>query len=154
MKKLILLVALTSFVFAGSVRADDSPWFDMQNCAMCKSMGDMMNHVTMETHVLSDGMLSLTIVDPDYADKWAKVHQEMGATAQKVMAGEDLYVCNSCKSLLHLMQAGAEVQNVDSPGTHSSMMLVTSDKPELAKMIQDHAKRNIEEMAKMMGDEK
>jgi hypothetical protein len=121
---------------------------------MCKNLLPIIDHVQWENHVLSNGMMSVTIVEPEYADKWAGVHKEMEAVSQKLMAGEQMPMCNFCKSMGGIMMTGAaNWQNVESNIAGAEIMLVTSDKPEVAEMIKNHAKRTIEEFDKMMAAE-
>ena len=152
MKRLICLLAV-SVALAGAASGDEGPWFDLENCTMCQNLLPVVEHVNWEIHVLRNGMLSVTVVEPAHAEAWAAAHKEMEAVGQKLMAGEQLPLCNFCQSMGAIVMAGAQWENIDSEVADAEIMLLTSADPKVAEMIQKHAKRTKEEYGKMVAAE-
>jgi len=156
MKSKVVLTAIGLCIAFGVALADtpgETTWFDLQNCAMCKNMtaqAGLMEHMNWENHVIGAGMMMLTIVDPDYEAAYATAMKGMQATGQELMAGKEMPLCGSCVAMGKLIMAGAKMENLDTKGGH--VMLLTSTDPELVKEIQAYGQRNIDEMAKMVGE--
>ncbi len=154
MKKLLtaivfcgLLVAPLASVSAGQ----DKAWFDMENCGMCKNMSaekGLMENMQWESHAIENGMISVTTVNPDYEEAFARSHKKMEETGALLMKGEKMDLCGFCQSFGSLMMSGAKMENVESKAGH--IMLMTSSNPEVVKNIHAHVKRTNAEMAKMM----
>jgi hypothetical protein len=126
-------------------------WFDMENCTWCKPMAenmDMMMNVQWENHVIDNGGLMTVVVPDEHKQRWEKITEHMKATEEKLTGGEEMQLCNCCKSYNKLVEAGAKVEEVKTE--FGSVTLITSDKPEVADMIQQHMKRTKEEAEKMM----
>ena len=153
--KRIVLYAVTALVLVipvGAV-AGETPWFDLEGCAMCKNMvaeEGLMEHMEWENFVVTNGMMSITVVDPDYEEAFERSMAAMEATGMKMMSGEEMYLCGFCQSYGSLHMAGATVENIDTK--FGSVSLVTSDDPALVKMIQAHAETTISEYEKMMAE--
>ena len=129
--------------------AGDKAWFDMENCAMCQNLSGepgLLDHMTWENHVISNGMMSFTSVDPEYQEKYEKAKKNMEATGQKLMSGEQMNLCGSCMSFGGLVMAGVNMEVVNIKA--GEVMLMTSTDEALVKKIQDHAKKNSEEYEK------
>ena len=68
MKTLTTALVCAVLILAGTVAADDKPWFDMEGCAFCKQIGaekGLAEHMRHEYHHLTNGLLSITMVDED-----------------------------------------------------------------------------------------
>jgi len=146
-----LAAAVCAVVLALPVAAQDSPWFDLENCSMCKSMTaekGLMEHMEWENHLIESGMLSVTSVDPSYAAAFERAMTNMQATGEKLMTGKQMYLCGYCQGYGALMMAGATWEKVDSEAGHIS--LVTATDPAVVAQIREFGQRTIDEYAKMM----
>jgi hypothetical protein len=145
---LIVCLSLTAAV-AG---AGDKAWFDPENCQMCTAMTEhagLMEHMSWETYVIANGMLSVTTVDPEYMVAYREAHKKMEATGQEMMSGKTMELCGCCTDMGALLMAGAKMEAFPTKG--GDVMLVTSGDEALAAKIQVHAETTIREMEKMMG---
>jgi len=154
MKKWVLTVALVSVVAApllASPTTTEKPWFDMQNCAMCKSMTaekGLIEHSSFDTYATATGLVSVCTVDPAYKEAFARAGAKMMATMKDLEAGKDVGpLCGFCTSYGELMKAGAK-SDMFTTATGDISTLTSTD-PALIAKIQAHAKRTSEEMAKM-----
>jgi hydroxymethylpyrimidine/phosphomethylpyrimidine kinase len=132
-------------------QAADPPWFDFEHCSMCKHMGadpEMMSHLQWETHVLKSGMLMTAVIPESVAEKWATVCKSMKAVESELTTGKQLPLCGYCQSYGKLMMAGANIEEIETG--FGQVTLVTSNKPEVVKLIQELAKKTQEEYKKMM----
>jgi hypothetical protein len=130
--------------------ATEKPWFDLENCAMCKSMvaqPGLMDHMTWETKVIGAGMLSTCAVDPAYMTAYNAAGKEMEKVMKDLEAGKTMNVCGMCTSYGTLMKAGAKSDEMMAGNVH--VWAMTSTDPAVAKQIQTHAQRTIDEYAKM-----
>jgi hypothetical protein len=147
-----LIVTLVGCL-ASAVSADDgkdAKWFDMEHCAMCKHMADhpdLVTKIKCETHVIDNGMLMVSDIPKEQQAAMEAVHKKMGETIAELMSGKELPLCGFCSGFGKLMEAGAKSQEIKtSMGTIS---LLTSDKPEVVKKIQEFAKQTQTEYEKM-----
>ena len=151
MKALVIsLLACLCIGLTVAEAGDEKPWFDLENCGMCKGMSSipgLMENMTWETHVISNGMMTFTMVDAEYAKAYAKAKKMMEATGKKMMEGEKVDLCGFCSSFGSLAMAGANIEAVETKG--GEVMLMTSADEALVKKIQAHAETSIEEFAKM-----
>jgi hypothetical protein len=151
MKRSILLAFATLALFATVAQAGEKPWFDFENCVMCKHMAaepGFFENVNWDNHVIENGALSVTTVPASFQEAYARVRGEMAKTGAQLMAGEELPVCGYCTSYLALMKTGeVNMQEVQTIG--GLVTLLTSDNPELVAKIQEQTKRTITEMEKM-----
>jgi len=144
----ILMLTLPLAALAG-----EGAWFDLANCDMCKHMTaeeGLMEHMEWENHLTADGYLSVTVVAPGYEEKFERAMANMQGMGAKMAAGEELYMCGFCQSFGGLYMAGATMENFETVGGHISV--VSSRDPAVIEKIHAHAKRTIDEYAKMMGD--
>ena len=66
-KSLILLTAMVVMAVTAA-SAGDMAWFDMENCDMCKHMGEnkeLMMNISFEQNELSNGFISISTVKPE-----------------------------------------------------------------------------------------
>ena len=148
----IAATLILSFVPAQA--GDEGAWFDMENCSMCKHLTTqegLLDHMIWENHIIANGALSFTKVDPEYKDAYKQMGKDMEAVGAKLMAGEQLPLCNFCQSYGGLMMAGAKMEMIETAG--GEIGLVTSTDPEMVKKIHAHTQRTIDEYAKMFGGE-
>lgn len=160
MKKAVLSTALllvAAPVLAGGAGAMKTPsgWFDMENCAFCKSMvedPDLLDHVTWENHSIADGMMTITTVEPEYAEALAKANAAMQELGMKMQTGKvnpmEVKMCGHCAAFGQLMMAGVKMESVK--GEAAEVTLATSDDPALVDKLHGIVKRNKDEMAIMM----
>ena len=149
----LLVVAAVSFaVTSGS--AKDAPWFDMKNCEICKGMvaeEGLMENMTWESHVISTGMMAVTTVAADYHEAYKRAKTHMHEAIEKAVSGEKVNMCAACTSFGELHMAGVKFEHFDTES--GEIMVATSTDPKLIEKIQAHAKRSIDEFAKMHADE-
>ena len=146
-----LAAAACAVALALPVAVQASPWFDLDNCSMCKNMTaeeGLMEHMEWENHLIESGMLSVTLVDPSYAAAFERAMTNMHATGEKLMTGEQMYLCGYCQGYGTLMMAGATWEKVDTEAGHIS--LVTSTDPVVVAQIREFGQRTIDEYATMM----
>jgi hypothetical protein len=157
---LVLSVGLVVAAFAeeateeATEKAVETPWFDMENCAFCKHLlkdPKLLENMTWEYHDVSNGLLSITTVNPECQKSYQEAMGAMMDLGAKLDKGEvdikDLKMCGSCQHWGMLEEMGAKFEHVQGKG--ADIMLMTSDKPEVVKKIQEYGQRNREELAKM-----
>ena len=153
MKKWVLTVALMGVVAVPVLASPttEKPWFDMQNCVMCKSMTaekGLLEHSSFDTYATATGMVGVCTVDPAYKEAYTRAGAKMMATMKDLEAGKTVGpLCGFCTSYSELMKAGAKSEMFMTP-TGDVTVLSSTDPAVIAK-IQAHAKRTTEEMAKM-----
>jgi len=138
----VLLVGVASM-------AGEAAWFDT-NCDMCKNMygaEGLMANMSWEQYELSNGIVSVTTVDPKYMDTYRTAHAKMGESVKRMQAGEQLALCGSCTYMGMCMMKGAAQDYVETKT--GDIWIVTASSPELVAELQTWAKRNEEEKAKM-----
>ena len=148
-RKMIALCALALLV-AGAAVAGDLAWFDMDKCDMCKGISnhaEMMENMTWEQHNITNGVVAITTVDKKYIDEYRKAHATMEETVSRLQKGEKMELCGSCAALGACMMKGVNEEYVET--THGDVWIVTSENAEVVADLQNWAKRNNEEMAKM-----
>lgn len=147
-KSAALVVALALLVSALAF-AGDAKWIDMDNCEMCKPMAQqkgLMENMTWEQYDLSNGIVSITTVKPDYMDEYKAAKLEMDKSVARMQQGEQLNLCGSCMSLGMIMMKGVKSEEV--PTSNGELWLLTSDDPELVSALQEWAAKNKAEMKK------
>ena len=148
-----LLLFSSALLVAGDDEAEkaDKPWFDMENCAMCKNLiaePGLLEHSDWENHKIDNGAVIVTTVDEEYLPAMKEASKKMQAVAEKLMAGEKHYLCGMCSAYGELYMSGAKVQSVET--NHGFVEIFTSDDPATVAKIHAFADKNNEEMAKMM----
>ena len=157
----ICVLALATFAFAGEEEGHEghamteAPWFDMENCGFCKHLiaeEGFLENATWENFVIDNGMMIVTTVSDAYQDALTRINANMEATSKKMEAGEMVPMCGMCASMGQLFMSGnAQYKTYQSKG--AEVALCTSSDPEIIEKIQAHAKRTIEEYAKMCAAE-
>jgi hypothetical protein len=149
------MLSLALMLVGGLATAGDeagTAWFDMANCVMCKNVASepaMMDNMSWEHHPIGNGVVSVTTVAPEYLDNYRKVTMKMHETGMKMQKGEiEPKTCGSCTALGMCMMKGLKMEPVMT--SVGSVTLFTSDNPDVVKEVQAWAKRNNEEMKKMM----
>ena len=153
MKKLemVALVVFAAFMLIAGTPPQEKPWFDMQNCAVCKNLTaepGLMQHFTKWEHFkTADGLMNLSVVDKEYVDAYKRAQANMDAVIEKMKQGEMPYICASCMAYGEIMQAGARYEQFESDNIFMSSL--TCDKPEIVAKIHAWVDRTQAEMAKM-----
>ena len=106
-----------------------------------------MENVTWEHHDISNGILSVTVVNEKYLDAYRAAHAEMDKTVMRLQKGEMVEMCGSCTAIGACMMKGAKQEYVET--SSGDVWIVTSDKAEVVAELQSWAKRSKEETAKM-----
>jgi len=138
---------------------EEVKWFDMESCAFCKHLATdpaLMDNMTWETHGISNGIVVITAVKPEYQKSYKAACKAMTDLTKQMEAGEvkaeDIKMCGHCQHYGKMVEAGAKIEDV--MGKVADVTIITSDKPETLAMIKEYAKRNNEEMAKMEAEKK
>ena len=150
MTRRITLFAMVVLLVGVASMAGETAWFDMTGCEMCKGMSSedgLMTHMTWEQYDLSNGVVSITTVDPEYMDKYRTAHAKMNETVMRLEKGEEMSLCGSCTALGMCMMKGASHDYVETKT--GDIWIVTASTPKLVAELKTWAKRNREEMAKM-----
>lgn len=148
---------LASVALAGAPLKSDSGWFDFENCAFCKNLAaedGLLEHSTWENHPISNGMMNIITVEPEYAAAMQRAGEHMAALGQKIQAGEvnpmGLKMCQHCQTF-GMMMMGGQVKMEEVRGDAAVVTLMTSDDPGVVKRLQEMAERDTKEMALLMG---
>ena len=144
----ILSVFLTVGLMAG-VTAEEDAWMDMANCDMCKHLSanaDLLDHMTWNHYDVKNGIMSVCTVTDDFAEAYAAAGAAMGATNQKMMAGEEVSLCNMCSEMSGMMMAGASMELVDTD--FGNIRLATSNDGAMVTKLHAWAEKTRSEMAK------
>jgi hypothetical protein len=151
-KPIIMAVAFAAFLgLAGIAFSEEPAWFDMDNCSFCQELTrepGLLDNMTWEHHNISNGVITVTTVDPEFEEAYIKSQKAMEEVAAKLASGEGgVTMCGHCKYYGELMMAGAKIEHVAA--SKADILLITSDDPETIKKIHKYGDRNREEMAKM-----
>jgi hypothetical protein len=76
----------------------------------------------------------------------------MAKVGEQAMQGKQMPMCNSCMTIGALMMKGLKSERVETK--NGEIWIITSDDPELVEGVQQWAKKNMHEVAKMHGGEK
>jgi hypothetical protein len=146
---LALVCAVAVPVLAGP--ATEKPWFDMQNCPLCKALTaetGLMENISLDTYATATGCVGVCTVDPKFKDAYMRANTKMMATMKDLEAGKDVGpLCGYCTSYGTLVKAGAKSEMFTTPT--GDVMLLTSTDPAMITKIHAHADRTITEMKKM-----
>ena len=74
-------------------QGEEIAWFDMDQCEICKNMASMkhdMHKIQWESHLLDDGMISVSVVPDDMKDTMKKAEAGIEKTVAKLQQGEQL----------------------------------------------------------------
>jgi hypothetical protein len=145
-------VLMMSLLMFSGVMAEEAtgPWFDMEHCGFCKTLLDqpeLMEHMTWEQHNISNGIMSVTTVDPEFMPQYQKASAAMEEVGKKFAAGEKVEMCPMCQAMGACYAKGMKTETVKT--LHGDVTLMTSDDPALVAEIQAWGKRTNDEMAKM-----
>lgn len=142
---LAIVVAVAAFVVA-----EDKPWFDMKNCAMCSTLASkpgLLEAMTWEHFPVANGAVQVGYCPDQHKAAFGQAMAEMGKVQEKMKAGETVYLDGYCTAFGDLLKAGAKYESVQA--AHSNVGLLTSSDPELVKKIHEFTKRTNDELAKM-----
>jgi hypothetical protein len=148
-----LLVALPALA-GDHPMGSESGWFDMENCAFCKSLTadpGLLPHITWEVHAISAGMMHVVTVDPAYAESMATASKAMEELGMGIQSGKinpmELDMCGHCMEFGQIMMAGVHTET--AKGAAAEVTLFTSDDAALVKRMRTMAERDNKEMAMM-----
>ena len=147
----VLLVGLTVLLCSVATAGDDVPWFDMEKCAFCKMITaeeGLSEHMQFEYHKLSNGMMSITVVDKEYMEPYERVEKKMEKLGNELMQETEMpYMCGLCCAHGEFYTAGLQPDHIRSKV--GEIVIWTSDQPEMVKKLHAFAQRSIDECAKM-----
>lgn len=148
--KFALPLVAAIVMVSGLALAGDDSWFDMEHCSFCKTMledPELIHHMTWEQYPISDGIISLTTVDPAYTKSFETCTAKMEKLSQQLQQGKQMPLCNSCMAFGAIMMKGPKSEQIMTQ--HGEVWMVTSGDPEVVKELQNWAKKNMAELAKM-----
>lgn len=155
MKKLMMtIVALATLTAGLALAADAEPWFDLENCGMCRNLTtdpELFQTMLWETKLFANGLIEVTTVPAAYEERFGKLMKDMEASGARLMAGEQMPLCGMCRSYGKMMMAGASIEHMQVGEAHISV--ISSRDPAAVEMIQQHGRTTIEEMKKWMAEE-
>lgn len=170
MKKIALLLAVAALVVAGAVVLQaqekaapaekpamaETPWFDMENCGICKNLTTekgLMEHMHWENYNIPTGMMSVTTVDEGWEEQYKRATHGMQETIEKLMAGEMVPLCGMCQAFGTMYMTGkVKEQTIDT--RLGQVWVATSTDPEMIEQLHKYTDRTNEEMAKLEAAEK
>jgi hypothetical protein len=129
----------------------ERPWFDLKGCAVCSKLDaekGLMRNLHWEAHLISNGMLSVTVVPKAYEEALVRAAEGMEAALRELEVGEPKAVCGFCRSYGRLVMAGASVEEIDT--RTGPISLITSTDPEVVAAIHDHARRAVREAKRVL----
>ncbi len=155
----LALVALAAPALAGDAHQHPmktkSGWFDMENCGFCQNLvkdPQLLEHMQWENHIIPNGSLSITVVEPAYAAAYAEAMGAMMALGEKMHSGAvdptKVKMCGHCAAYGQLMMAGAHMEEVD--GEAADVTLITSSDPQVVAKIHEFTNRTNKEMDELM----
>ncbi len=153
MKTLISTLSLLVLA-AAAVAAPAGGWFDLEDCSMCKHLTadqELFSNMKWETRLFANGLVEVTTVPAAYEPRFKALMKNMEATGQRLMAGEQLYMCGMCQSYGKLMMGGAQMDYLTVGENHISV--ISSQDPKVVAMIRTHGQTTIDEYAKWMAAE-
>lgn len=150
-----VMLALVVVLALGSISmAEDTMWFDMENCQMCKPMMEtegFMENVTWETYPIANGIIDVTTVNKGFEEQYQSAHGAMMANWAKLQAGEEMKLCGMCQAFSAAMDETVKMETVKTK--NGEISLTTSSNTETVAKLQEIAKRNAKEMAAMMTEQ-
>ncbi len=147
---LAIVVAVAAFVVA-----EDKPWFDMKNCAMCSTLASkpgLLEAMTWEHFPIANGVMQVGHCPDEHKAAFGMAMGEMGKVQEKMRAGETVNLDGYCTTFGSLLAAGAKMENFEA--AHSSVTLITSSDPKVVEMIHAFAQKTTEALVKMEADAK
>lgn len=136
----LVLGILSMPAFAQDKHQEKEPWFDMENCEMCKPMAkhaDLMLDIKWETYLLNNGFMSVTVVPEKAVEPMNEAKAEMEKVIARAMSGEEVKMCQHCQGYGTFMMKGANMEEHKTVG--GDITIVTSTDPEVVEMLHDHA---------------
>ncbi|MFH1700801.1 MAG: hypothetical protein ABIE07_09470 [Candidatus Zixiibacteriota bacterium] len=149
--KIFLSMAVIIGLSYSVIIADDKPWFDMDNCDMCKSLNKydgLKENMTWEQYPISNGIMTVSTVKPSFLKAYRKAQMDMDMVEKKLQSGQKVGLCNMCNDLGSIFEKGVDTQRVNTQ--HGSIWLLTSDNTELVSRLQSWGEKTNLEMEKMM----
>ena len=75
----LLLAGIPALISAGE-------WFDMENCEFCKGLMEdpqLLGNMTWEHHMISNGMMTVTTVKPEFMASYKTAMEKMEIVSKK-----------------------------------------------------------------------
>ena len=150
----LVLVSLALVCWAGTaiLAQTEKPWFDNANCSFCQFLTKdpkLMENMSWEHLDISNGLLIVTVVNPEFRKPYLEAMEGMSKLGDEMMAGKkDVTMCGHCEYYGKLMMSGAKFEYVEAKA--GDIVLLTSDNPEILKMIKEFGQRTRDETAKLL----
>ncbi len=153
---LFLSIAVILLVGVTLIAKDEKPWFDMKNCEFCSNLckdPHLLENMTWTHYDISNGLMSITTVKPEFRESYLEAQKAMEALGEEMMAGKrEVKMCGMCENYGKLLGLGAKVEVIHAD--EGDIVLMTSDNPDVVKLIHEHGQRTRDELAKMETTEK
>ena len=141
------LLAVCALWFVAPLPAgEEQAWFDLDNCGICKNFNaekGLMDAIKWETHKISNGMLTVSTIDPEYKEAFGRAQVATMKTVEKMQGGESTHLCGFCTSYGALMMSGAQAQEIETEV--GKISLITASDEAVVKAIHEHAQHTIDE---------
>ncbi len=118
---------------------------------MCKPImktEGLMENMTRESYQIANGMIRIFNVTEGYEDKFHRCYEEMMASWQKMIVGEDMHLCGLCRAYVAAWDESIRMETIKT--STGEISLITSTNPETVAKLHEIVKRSAEEMALMM----
>jgi len=150
MKKFITLTALGLLVLFATAVGEEKPWFDLEKCEFCKAFAaekGLFEHMATEYHVISNGVVSVTHLGPEFKEAFGRAQAKVGKVVQGMQKGVMPVMCTHCETMGTLFQAGCKQEMVNS--RDCIIFVYSSTDSALIAKIQDFGQKSAEALEKM-----
>jgi hypothetical protein len=151
---LLCIGALALVVGLVTAEEEHQAWFDLENCAFCKNLGQeegLLDNIRWETHLIENGAVTLTQVPAEWEEAFERAEKHMAEASARMGSGEPMHLCGYCQSYGKLMMSGVKMESFK--GDVARVTLMTSADEKIVQMIHEHAKKTIEEHEKWVAEE-
>lgn len=151
LSKIFMSMAVIFGLSFAVIIAGEKPWFDMENCEMCKPISKydgLKENMSWEHHPINNGIMTVCTVQPSHLKAYRKAQIDMEMVSNKLQGGEQVGMCEMCNNLGYIFQKGIDAEGINTQ--HGSVWLLTSDNAEVVSQLQSWSERTKKEMEKMM----
>lgn len=151
-RRSLLVVSILAVALIAGAIAQEKPWFDMDKCAFCKQLvkyDGLVENMKSEYHHISNGILSITVVDDKYNDAYNQAQADMERVAAEMgKGGEFPYMCGHCSKYGYFMMSGVKMEAVEADA--GIILIMQSDDTTMVKELHAFADKSEAEMEKLL----
>jgi hypothetical protein len=148
--RLLLVGCITAVLCAVGIAGEKLAWFDMENCEFCRQLAkdpDFLSCLHMETHKLSNGIVTVYEVAPEKMEQYRALHNQRRAILKKKLHGGEVQLCGHCQRVVELIESGCAREYV--PTSTGGLCLFTAEQDKLREEIWSFHEKNEEMKQKM-----